>query len=160
MTTPQREDLMAEAVALTERIELRIPGRNQPIVIGFRSNGCGCAYFGEQPVFQFNSHNQLRRGYWRDLMLKAQNGGLASLEKKRQDGEMQLLMRVLSGEETAAFLSIWRQGRAAILAAMEQGECQVLRQVPDDADLPGRIRRWLESRELENVVIAAAPNVA
>ena len=42
-----REDIFREATALVERVELSgIVGQAEPVVIGFRRNGCGSIYFG------------------------------------------------------------------------------------------------------------------
>ncbi|MEK6236256.1 MAG: hypothetical protein N2C14_16240, partial [Planctomycetales bacterium] len=56
-----REDLIAEATALTERFEAVVEGEKEPVVIGFRPNGCGSVFFGPSPVYHFNSQNLLRR---------------------------------------------------------------------------------------------------
>ena len=54
---------MREAITLVERVELEVPDEDELVVVGFRENGCGCIYFGPQPVYQFNSPGQFRRGF-------------------------------------------------------------------------------------------------
>ncbi|HEX3599001.1 MAG TPA: hypothetical protein VHU84_02590, partial [Lacipirellulaceae bacterium] len=67
----QREDLIREATALVERIEISFdasvsndPDSPQQVIIGFRANGALSIFFGEDPVYQFNSAGDLRRAYW------------------------------------------------------------------------------------------------
>ena len=83
-----REDLLREATALVERIELRIAGpmsvkhdRDDHVVVGFRANGSASFFFGEDPVYQFNSAGQLRRAYCGGLLIKAAHGRLVSLQR-------------------------------------------------------------------------------
>ena len=58
-----REDLMREAVALTERVELFVPGFEELITIGFRSNGAMSIFVGQDPVYQFDPSGRLRRAF-------------------------------------------------------------------------------------------------
>jgi len=66
-----REDLLREATALVERVELQIEGFAETIVAGFRRDGAASFYFGQDFVFQFNTANQLRRGYVEGRLFKA-----------------------------------------------------------------------------------------
>ena len=86
-----REDLLREATALVERIELRITApisaahdRDDHVVVGFRANGAASFFFGDDPVYQFNSAGQLRRAYCGGLLFKATHGRLVSLQRVRQ----------------------------------------------------------------------------
>ena len=40
-----REDLLREATALVERVELHVPAFEEPIVVGFRRDGCASFLF-------------------------------------------------------------------------------------------------------------------
>ncbi len=57
----EREDLMRDAKALVDRIELVVPGFEEPVVVGFRTNGAASFYFGQDAVYHFNSQLELRR---------------------------------------------------------------------------------------------------
>ena len=60
-----REDLLREATALVERIELAPADAadDEHIVAGFRRDGALSIYFGADPVYHFNSAGELRRAY-------------------------------------------------------------------------------------------------
>src|SRR5215212_742956 len=110
-----REDLLREATALVERIELRPRATDfstaasklidQPIVAGFRRDGALSIFFGEDRVYQFNPAGELRRAYCNGKLLKATRGRLASLDRARTQHEVQLARHELSAIEEAEFLS-------------------------------------------------------
>lgn len=62
----RREDLLREATAFVERIEL-VPSSSTskaaetPIVVGFRADGALSVFFGEDPAYQFNAAGELLR---------------------------------------------------------------------------------------------------
>src|SRR5688572_18570527 len=58
-----REDILREATALVERVELLIPEFPEPIVAGFRRDGSASFFFGADPVLQFNAQGKLRRAF-------------------------------------------------------------------------------------------------
>ena len=78
-----REDLLAEATALVERIELDVDEMDESIVIGFRPSGAGSIYFGPDAAYHFTSHNRLRRAYANGLLYKAEKRRLISLDRRR-----------------------------------------------------------------------------
>jgi hypothetical protein len=86
-----REDLMREAVALTERVELSVPGFEELITIGFRSNGAMSIFVGQDPVYQFDPSGRLRRAFVDGFLFRSQHSGLARLERVRTESEVQLL---------------------------------------------------------------------
>src|SRR3954469_16416273 len=110
-----REDLLREATALIERIELRprttdlsIAASNlsdEPIVAGFRRDGALSIFFGEDPVYQFNAGGELRRAYFSGKLLKATRGRLVALERVRTEHEVQLMRNELLREEEVEFLN-------------------------------------------------------
>ena len=73
-----REDLLAEATALVERISLRIDPQQEPVVIGFRRDGSASFYCAAEEVYHFNSAGQMRRAYVDGQLFKATAGRLAS----------------------------------------------------------------------------------
>src|SRR5690606_4241518 len=90
-----REDLLKEATALVERVELAIDGMPEHVVVGFRADGCASFYFGPEPVWHFNTSQELRRAYVGGLLYKAEQGRLVSLQRNRTSGQVQLLRHEL-----------------------------------------------------------------
>ena len=153
-----REDLLREATALVERIELipngaTIDGR---IVAGFRRNGALSIFFGEDPVYQFNAEGDLRRAYNDGKLLKADRGRLAALQRVRTQNEVQLVRHEL--DETAAnqFLTQMAKHLQAFAALIDTNAFDVAGQVPSDADVLGRLKRWFATHS--DVQIAQRPN--
>lgn len=137
-----REDLIGEATALVERIELQRE-EEDPIVVGFRSSGCGSIYFGGEPVYQFNTQLALRRGYVDSLLYKAVNGNLVSLNRQRTAQGVQLLSNELEPGETERFLESMCAKLVELGEAIAQAQVQILRQVPPDAELLAKVVTWL-----------------
>lgn len=144
----QREDLLREAVALVERAELRLPDSAEHVVIGFRRDGSASVFFGEEPVYQFNTLGELRRAYHDGLLYKAERGRLASLRRQRVPGEVQLLRYDLNDEETSRFLAELTQRVGDLRYHVHGGSIELLRQAPAGSDVVERIERWLAALEL------------
>src|SRR5687767_152707 len=98
-----REDILREATALVERVELIVPGCQEPVIVGFRRDGSASFFFGTEFVVQFNTSDELRRGYDHGQLLKADQGRLFTMKRQRQDNEVTLLTRNLTAAETEAF---------------------------------------------------------
>src|SRR4051794_11841558 len=90
-----REDLLREATALVERVELTMAGSEEPIVIGFRRDGSCSMFFGADPVYQFNTQAELRRAFREGRLVKAEGGRLVALERRREAGQLVLLRHAL-----------------------------------------------------------------
>lgn len=153
-----REDLLAEATALVERIELTIAGRAAPIVAGFRRDGSLSLYFGSDPVFQFNARGELRRAFVDGLLFKAVHGRLASLRRERTTDATNLVRHDLSEEEESRLVERLQSLLRDLDDAFEQGRVNVTGQVPSDVDVIGRVQKWLQDRG-ETISIARSPRV-
>ena len=149
-----REDLLREATALVERAELSLPGEAEHLVAGFRRGGGLSLFFGADPVYQFNAGRQLRRAFVAGTLFKAERGRLIALERRREPDRVVLLRRELNDEETAAFLAAMSERLNRLRNALSgpqgpglpaAGKCRVVGQVPADADMPGRVKKWLET---------------
>jgi hypothetical protein len=183
-----REDLLGEATALEERIELApiagapgssrkfeaathpsqsgetsgsadnpaLPG-NEPIVVGFRACGAASFFFGDDPVYQFNTAAQLRRAYSEGLLFKAVRGRLVSLERVRKPTEVQLLRRELPPDKTSAFLAEMHNRLHDLAEQLEAGRLKVIGQVPAGTDVLGRVQAWLTDHT--DLPIAVTPHV-
>lgn len=153
-----REDLLAEATALVRRAELCVPPWQEPLVIGFRRDGAASVYFGAGPAYHFNAQNQLRRAYCGGLLYKSERGRLASLERRRGQGQVQLLRHDLTGEETDRFCAELASRLGELGRALNEGRCKLLRQEPADADILGQISDWLAALGPQ-IEIARSPRV-
>ncbi len=152
-----REDLLAEATALVERIELQVASEAEPVVVGFRSNGAASVYFGADPAYHFNADRQLRRAFAVGLLYKAEQGRLVSLERERSEQATSLLRRELNEDAQADFLLTMRkriEGLGVLLAA---GQFTVVGQVPEGAAIIDRVKGELAT--LATAAVAAAARV-
>src|SRR6184192_244955 len=91
-----REDLLAEATALVERVELEVAGWPGHVVLGFRASGCGSVYFGADEAYQFNTTGELRRAYRDGALYKAERRRLVRLARQRTAEEVQLIRHELN----------------------------------------------------------------
>jgi hypothetical protein len=152
-----REDLLREATALVERIELAPlqAADADPIVAGFRRDGALSVYFGADPAYQFNAAGELRRAFVTDLLYKAAEGRLVSLKRVRTTTEVQLQTRTLTTTEHTEFISLMCERLQGLARQLHAGEIKVIGQVPEGADALGRVVKWL--REHEEFRVAASP---
>src|SRR5687767_7509073 len=91
-----REDILREATALVERVELLVPGCAESVVMGFRRNGSASFFFGADPVYQFNTSGELRRAFVTGQLIKADRGTLAAFDRHRTETEVQFVRRDLN----------------------------------------------------------------
>ena len=122
-----REDILREATALVNRVELEVSGRvdGDHIVFGFRECGSLAVYFGAEPVYQFNANCALRRAYDQGCLIKAVDCLLVSMRRERQDGKLQLLSTAWDEEKTREFIGQVRQDMSQLVEAIAAGEVQV-----------------------------------
>jgi hypothetical protein len=153
-----REDLIAEATALVERVELVLTAGGRHVVIGFRRDGAASIYFDHEPAFHFNTRQELRRAYVAGQLLKADRGHLVSMRRERNGEQVQLLSRELDAAETGEILDGLQQRLNTLAQQLDVGVYQVLGQVPAEADVIGRGRTLL-SVLVYDPRIAQSPNV-
>jgi len=154
-----REDLLAEAKALVERIHLQAAGLPEAVTVGFRRDHSASFYFGARHVYQFNSAGCLRRAFVDDLLYKADRGRLAWLRRERGPEMVALVRHDLEPGETAAFFDTMRGYLETLHHALAKQHFTVMGQVPDDADLVARVCCWLDEFTGTSR-IAASPRVA
>jgi len=152
-----REDIVREATALVERVEVTVPTMAEPIVIGFRRDGSASFYFGTDPVWQFNSRGELRRGFVDGRLLKAVAGRLVTMERVRTATEVELRSRPLSDEDSQLVLASEAARLRPLTLAWQAGSIRIDRQVPTDSDVACRVQQLLEVHA-ESFVVAAAPH--
>ena len=135
----EREDLMAEATALRERIEYSVPGMAEPVVAGFRTSGQWSVYFGSDPTYHFAGGGALRRAFLGGDLYRSQGKSLARLVRTRTADEVQLVRHDLTAAELAQFMARMKADLASLKTAIETESAQVARQVPEDADLEKKL---------------------
>lgn len=151
-----REDLLREATALVERVELKVAGEPDAVTAGFRRDGAASVYFGPDPVYQFNRAGELRRAFRNGKLLKADAGALVELTRTRSPTATTLVRRDLDAAETAQLLEEMRARLERLSAALRRGEYRVIGHVPPEADVVGRLGRTLETL-CDRCVAASSP---
>jgi hypothetical protein len=153
-----REDLLREATALVERIELIVAGYDESIVCGFRRDGSPSFFFGADPVYQFNSIGQLRRAFVAGRLIKADQGRLVALSRERSEHEIALVRHELADGESALLVGDVGNRLSRLKQALQDGRYSVNGEVPSGANVAARLLEWLKNRS-PTLEIAAAPNV-
>jgi hypothetical protein len=156
-TERDREDLLAEATALVERVELELPGLNDHVIAGFRANGCGSVYFGHDVAYQFNARGELRRAHDHGVLFKAERGRLVQLNRQRKAERVELVAEALGPDQAARFLHTMVERLGCLRDALVRGEVNIIGQSPQNADIVTRLISWLAS--LTPPVVAQRPNV-
>ena len=155
-----REDLLRNATALVERIELAPAEAGfdeaEHVVIGFRSDGAMSIYFGNDAAYHFNSKGQLRRAYYGGRLFKAEHGRLIALERVRTENEVQLLRHKMLDDEQATFLAGMLERLRNLMQQCNQNTLVTVGQVPADADVLHQAVSWLS--QMDEVKIAKSPH--
>ena len=151
-----REDLLAEAVNLRERIELRVPGLEEVVTIGCNDLGHWSFYFGAEPMYRFDGEGRLRRAVRGGKLYRTQGGTLAELERVRLESETQLQRRDLSPTEAEGFLVEVQVHLQQLHRAYTSDRCPVLREVGTQADFPARLAAQLSRFATEPITLAPA----
>ena len=139
----EREDLLREATALVQRIAL-LADDSTAVVVGFRGDGSGSIYVGDDLAYHFNSENELRRAYVDGELLKAEGGGLIALRRQRTKREVQLLRRSLDPTQSAKHLERLAQCVRWLGRLCHSSDLRILGQVPEQTDVLQRVREWLD----------------
>ena len=151
-----REDLLAEAVNLRERIELQVAGSDHPVTIGCNDLGHWSFYFGAEPMYRFDAAGQLRRAVKEGKLYRTQGITLAELVRVRTEQETQLLRRDLGPSEVEAFLAQVGNQMQHLSQEFRAGRCQRLREVFASADFQDRLAGLLERLAASPITLASA----
>ena len=154
----EREDLLREATALVERIEIVSEVQDAPVVIGFRVNGAASIYFGDDPVYHFNSNGELRRAFVDGLLYKSVNRKLVSMRRERNEHEVQLVRHELTSTEQSQALDAVNNRLDSLQRTISSQSFEVTGQIPEGVDLIGRAGQWLS--QLADIAIARSPGVS
>jgi hypothetical protein len=156
-TEQDREDLLREATALVERVELQVAGSAGPIVAGFRRDQSLALYFGGDPVYQFNSAGALRRAFLAGQMYKAENGRLIRLVRERSADTTQLTRTELSNEEQTIALARVSSHLGRLQDTLLEHRYVVVGQVPADSDIVAKLQAALSALP-QPLIVAERPN--
>jgi len=130
-----REDLFAEATALTRRIELLLPGATEPIVAGCRRNGGWSIYFGPDPCYHFDLDGRLRRAFASGYRYRSQGNTLARLARVRTRDEVIMQRSDLSVGDLAEFMQRMREQVLRLQQSLAAGAIECRRTFPQDSDI-------------------------
>lgn len=160
-----KEDILREATALVNRIEIKFSRdavSKESVFVGFRRDGAISFFFGAEPVYQFNTRHEFRRGYCQGTMLKAVEGKIIQLTRIREGEQLVLLSRDYSDQQTAVFLQEMKHALLLLFKEIKGGRWSILGAVVEAGsaeELLQRVADWLEQHTRE-IQIADAPNVA
>lgn len=150
-----REDLMAEATALSPRLELAVPEEPEPVVAGFRGARLSL-YFGGDPVYHFDEARRLRRAFVGGQLYRTQGQTLARLTRVRTTATTDLVRRDLSPDELAGFLADMRQRVGQLADVLSTERYDVLREVPPSSNAVKRLGSELERLMADDLHLAPA----
>jgi hypothetical protein len=139
------EDQMQAAVALTERVELQPRGGADTVVAGYRRDGRLSLYFGEDPYYQFDPQGRLRRAFVGGRLFRTEGSGLAALTRERTAEATELIRRDLDPGELDVFLQAMLGRIEALRAGLACSDLRVVRQVPAEVLILGRLAESLDS---------------
>ncbi len=144
-----REDLFAEAVALTRRLEGTVLNASDPafagkLVLGLRDNGWLSVYLGSEPVYHFDARHRLRRAYVDGWLYRTQGTTLARLQRSRSATETTLLRTDLAPPELLRFRERMQQLLRDLASHLTSPAWQTLRRFPEydlriEADIADRL---------------------
>ena len=139
-----RENLLADATAYHQRIQWQLPAWREPVFVGFRKTGAISFYFGQDPVYHFNSGDELRRLYLNDRLLKAERGVLVRMQRIRSEQEVVLQSEKLSGtEQEAVCEEVWGQLQK-LGQELAAGHALLQGQFPENAQIEAQVLNWLQ----------------
>ncbi len=138
-----REDLMAEMVALFPRISLTLPEFADPIVAGQHSDGRWSIYFGGDPVYHFDSDDRLRRAFVDGSLYRSQGTTLARLTRQETSTETLLLRYELDSTELASFLGQMCVRLGHLARSFKVGTATTQQSVPEDAEFEPELVRHI-----------------
>ena len=140
-----REDLMREAVALPDRVELSVNGFESLITIGFRPNSAMSIFIGQDPVYQFDPEGRLRRAFVDGLLYRSQHTTLAMLKRERTDTQTLLLRTDIADDALQSFRGTMLCSLQILEQKLNSADFTIRRSVPDAISHITRIQSALAS---------------
>ncbi len=134
-----REDLLAEAVNLPERVELIVPGLPEPVTVGCSAAGQWSFYFGAESMVRLDSAGRLKRAFHNGRLYRTQGTTLAELTRVRSETETELQRRDLSEDELRALLILFGTWLVQIRTSSRAGTSRPIRAVGTHPDFEERL---------------------
>ena len=136
-----KEDLIRDATALVERVEFVCDGHSQLITLGLFRDKRLAVYFDQDPFYQFDADDCLRRAFENGRLYRSQGTTLAMLERQRSDMSQRdakvLLRRTdLTQKELSKFRSRMTHHLTWLTEATRRNTIHILRSVPSGSGLP------------------------
>ncbi|MCA9176143.1 MAG: hypothetical protein KDB14_16770 [Planctomycetales bacterium] len=156
---PDGEDLLREATAMPERLELRI---SDGVWIVGRRRGGGVSLFGEPMVLQFNAQLEVRRAFWRGARMKAEGAELHWMRREQPRGPLRFIVAPLSLAELEAFFADARAALCALTAELsllaDADTPPATLIAPEPRQFLDELRAWSAAILANPLRIAARPN--
>ena len=151
-----REDLMREAVALPDRVELSVGGFGSLIIIiGFRSNSAMSVFIGQDPVYQFDPEGGLRRAFVDGLLYRSQQSTLAMLRRERTDTQTLLLRTDLADDALQAFRDTMMHSLELLEQKLDSNDFSIIRSFPESVSHIARIQSTLATIRIAKLWLSA-----
>jgi hypothetical protein len=174
----EREDLLRDATALVQRVELKILNADEAgfasksqiedrlpdnLFAGFRSQGEMSVYFGNDPVYQFTRVGSLRRAFSHGQIIKAQQGDLISWQRHRTNQRVEMIPHKLNSHEQCDWLAVMCQRLLSLQHVLETNAYQLVGQFPADGDpvngdVVSRLHQWLVAHQ--EIQVADSPGIS
>jgi hypothetical protein len=135
-----REDLIREATALVDRLELDVDGFDDVVTAGFRRNGALSLFFGQDLVYQFDPEGRLRRAFIAGTLYRSQHSTLAQLTRCRTSDETILQRSDLTHIQLADFHDRMKKTLSDLSEQLTSGSVVVRRSVTSTQDTLQRLK--------------------
>jgi len=139
-----REDLIREATALVNRVELTCAGTDEPITAGFRRQNGLSLFFGQDPVYQFDPEGRLRRAFVDGKVYRSQHMTLAEMTRVRTETQTILSRTDLQPDDLAAFRAKMNDRLSDLRNRIQDEQIRVSRVVDSRGDILARIAESLD----------------
>ena len=163
--TEDRENLLRDGIAMPVRGRLFL--EDSEIVIGFRPDGQLSLYWDQDPVYQFDASQRLRRVFLDSNRFKVEKGRLFRLAKTAQGNDattsrLRLVSEPISESEETLILQkltdrLQQINDALTKTCLTTGEQQLQTVGLTDQEFRTRVRKWI-SRLDQPIRLADGPS--
>ena len=136
-----KEDLMREASALIERIEIsmEINAAGMIVTAGYRRDASLSLYFNQDAFYQFTETGLLRRAWKDGLLYRSQGDTLAALFRNRSSGQVIMERTDLNPVQLAEFRAEMTRNIEELTQNLQSNSVIVRRVAGPDGDLLTKI---------------------
>ena len=152
-----REDLLREATALVQRVELQVEGFAEPIVAGFRRDGAASFYFGQRCFISIQHRRPTPPRLSRRPTVQSRSRPIGAIDAPRTADEVDLLRHECKADEEREFLAIDGPKTIRVATSVWSRVLSVLGQIPPDGNVAGRVGDWL-SIQADPIPLACSPH--